>query len=96
MKIGTWLAAMMQPLVAKVLLALGFQVVTLTGVTLAITSLKTIFMGHIASVPVAGFQLALLAGVGTAFGMIFGAITFRLAMFAIQNGTKILGSSAAS
>lgn len=96
MKIGTWLAAMMQPLVAKILLALGLQVVTIGGVAVAITTLKNLFLSHIAQVPQAGFQLALLAGVGTAFGMIFGAITFRIAMWTLQRGTQILGSAAAS
>ena len=93
MKIGMWLAGMVQPLVAKVLLALGFQVVTITGVAIAIDQIKGIFLQHIGEVPAAGFQLALLAGVGPAFGMIFGAITFRLAMWQIQSATKILGAT---
>jgi hypothetical protein len=92
-QLGVWLASMVQPLVGKVLLALGFQVVTLTGVVVAIDQVKGLFLSHIGQVPAAGFQLALLAGVGEAFGMIFGAITFRLAMWQIQNATRILGSS---
>lgn len=93
MKVGTWLAAMMQPLVARVLVALGMQVVTITGMGVAIGTIKNLFLQHIGAVPAAGFQLALLAGVGTAFGMIFGAITFRLALWQIQNATKILGAN---
>lgn len=93
---GTWLAAMMQPLVARVLVALGFQVVTITGMAAAIGQLKALFLSHVASVPAAGFQLALLAGAGTAFGMIFGAITFRLAMWQLQSATRLLGVSSST
>lgn len=88
---GTWLAAMVQPLVARVLVALGFQVVTITGMSAAIGELKTLFFGYWTTLPTAGVQLALLAGVGTAFGMIFGAIAFRLAMWQLQSSTRILG-----
>lgn len=93
MRWGTWLAALMEPLVAKVLVALGMQVVTISGVTLAITAIKNIFLAQMGAVPAAGFQLALLAGVGEGFGMIFGAIAFRLALWQIQNATKILGAN---
>lgn len=89
--LSLWLAAMVQPLVARVLVALGFQVVTITGMAAAIGQLKTLFLGFVGQLPAAGFQLALLAGVGTAFGMIFGAITFRLAMWQLQSATRILG-----
>lgn len=93
MKFGTWLLAMMQPMVAKVLLALGFQVVTITGVVVSVTTLKNLFVSHMGVVPAAGFQLAMLAGCGEGFGMIFGAITFRVALWQIGNATKILGAN---
>lgn len=96
MKLGTWLAAMVQPLVSRVLVALGLQVVTITGMTAVFAAIKALFMQHMGQVPNAGFQLALLAGVGPAFGMIFGAIAFRLALWQIQGATKILGTGGGS
>lgn len=94
--IGFWLAQMMQPLVARVLVALGFQVVTIAGVAASVGQIKSLFLSYVGQLPAAGFQMALLAGVGTAFGMIFGAITFRLALWQLQSATRILGSSTAS
>lgn len=93
MKLGTWLLAMMQPMVAKVLIALGFQVVTITGMVVSINAIKNLFIQHMGQVPAAGFQLGMLAGAGEGFGMIFGAIAFRLALWQIQSATKILGAN---
>lgn len=91
MNIAVFLAAMVRPLVAKVLLALGFQVVTITGMVAAMDTLKSMFLSNVASVPAAALQLALLGGAGEGIGIIFGAIATRLALWQIQNGTKLLG-----
>jgi hypothetical protein len=94
MGIGTWLAAMMTTLTAKVLLALGFQVVTITGVAVAMATLRTMIITNMGAVPAAGFQLALLSGVGTALGIVMGAVAFRLALWQIQSSVRILGVGA--
>jgi hypothetical protein len=91
MKIGLWLAAMAQPLVARILMALGFSVVSVVGVTEVMSQLKSMFITNLMAVPAAGLDLALLAGCGTGLGIIFGAITTKLALWQIQNATKILG-----
>lgn len=91
MGVGTWLAALMQPLAARVLVALGFQVVTIAGTTAAFSQVKQMFVGQMALLPAAGLQLAMLAGAGQAFGIIFGAIAFRIALWQIQNSTRVLG-----
>lgn len=93
MRLGTWLGAMAQPLVARVLIALGFQVVTLTGVSVAVATLRSMFVDSMNSVATAGLNLALLAGVGEAFSLVFGAIAFKVALWQIQSSTKILGSN---
>jgi hypothetical protein len=90
---ATFLAGMAKPLVAKVMIALGFQVVTITGVVVALDTLKGQMLTWVNQVPAAGLQLALLAGSGEALGIIFGAIAFRVTLWQIQNGTKILGGS---
>lgn len=91
MGLGTWLAGLMSTLTARVLLALGFQVVTITGTTAAFAAAKSMFISQLGAVPAAGLQLALLAGAGTAIGIIFGAIAFRIALWQIQNSVRILG-----
>jgi hypothetical protein len=89
--LAVWLAAMVGPLVGKVLLALGFQVVSITGALVVVSTLKAMLVGHLGSVSAAGLQLALLAGTGEAFGIIFGAITARMVLWQITQGKKILG-----
>jgi len=93
MAIGTWLAAMMSPLVARVLMALGFSVVSVVGVSTVLATLKSSFISQALALPAAGLQLGLLAGMGVGFGIIFGAVTTRLALWQIQNATKVLGVS---
>ncbi len=93
MGLGTWLAAMMAPLVARVLMALGFSVVSIVGVTAVLSQLKGMFIAQASALPAAGLQLALLGGFGTAAGIIFGAVTTRMALWQIQNATKVLGVS---
>lgn len=94
MKIGSWLLAMMQPLIGRILTALGFSVVSIIGVTAALDQLKATLMQHLLTVPAAGLQMALLGGAGVALGFIFGAITFRMALWQLNNSMKILGVSA--
>jgi hypothetical protein len=81
----------MAPLAARVLLALGFSVVSVVGVTAALDQLKTLFLSQLQLVAASGLQLALLSGVGVGFGLIFGAIAFRMALWQIANTTRILG-----
>lgn len=91
MKIGSWLLAMMQPLIGRILTALGFSVVSIVGVTTALDQLKATMLAQLQLVPAAGLQLALLAGAGVAFGFILGAIAFRLALWQLNNSMRILG-----
>jgi Protein of unknown function (DUF2523) len=91
MKLAAFLLGLVQPMLGRILVALGFQVVTIVGFEAGIGAVKNIFLAQMMAVPTAGFQLAMLAGCGIGFGMIFGAITFRLALWAIQNTTRILG-----
>ena len=91
MGLGTWLAAMMAPLVARVLMALGFSVVSVVGVTTVLSQLKALAVSQAMGLPAAALQLALLSGFGVALGIIFGAVTTRIALWQIQNATKILG-----
>ena len=92
MGLGTFLAAMMAPLVARVLMALGFSVVTVVGVSTVLAQLKAMMLAQVMAVPAAGLDLALLAGVGVGGGIIFGAITTKMALYAIANTSRILGT----
>lgn len=91
MPLGAWLMAMMAPLTARILLTLGFSVVTITGLDAIISTLKDQFVAAVGQVPADGLNLALLAGAGEAMGIIFGAIATRLVLWKISNATRILG-----
>jgi hypothetical protein len=88
---GAWLLTMVQPILGKILVALGFQVVTITGVTVAIDQVKGLWLQHMHAVPQAGLQIATLAGIDVCMGMIFGAITFRITLWQIQQSIRVLG-----
>jgi len=96
MKLGTWLLAMMQPLVAKVLVSLGFSVVTITGLTAIANNLKSQAVAGLQLVSPATLELFLLTGGAQALGIIFGACTTKLLLWQLQSATKILGSNPAA
>lgn len=91
MKLGTWLIGLVPSLLAKILLSLGFAVVTITGVQVALQQLKDTFIGQINSLPADALQLFLLGGGGVGLGIIFGAAATCIAIWGIQSATKILG-----
>lgn len=91
MKFGTWLLAMMQPLIAKIMVTMGLSLVSIVGLQAALSGLKSQFQSSINSMPADMVQLFLVGGGGVALGIVFGAMTTRLLMWQIQSATKILG-----
>lgn len=93
MRIGTWLLALMEPLIGRILASLGFSVVTITGFELAVQQVKDLVTSGVNSLPADMLNLFLYAGGGVGLGMIFGAITTKLLLWQIQNATRILGAN---
>jgi Protein of unknown function (DUF2523) len=91
MKLGTWFLSLVQPLIARLLLSLGFSVVTITGMQLTINALKDQWVSSVNQMPADILNVFLLAGGGIAAGLILGAITTRILIWQIMNATKILG-----
>ena len=91
MGLGTFLMAMVQPLIGRVLASLGFSVVTITGMSVVITQVRDMFISEVNSLPADMLNLFLFAGGGVGFGMIMGAITTRLVIWQIMNSTRVLG-----
>lgn len=85
------LASLAGPIVARVLMALGFSVVTVTGVDIAIGAVKDEILANLAEAPIAALQLAGLSGCWSALGMIFGAMTFAVTFWSLTQATKIIG-----
>ncbi len=93
MKIGTWLLGMAQPLLAKVLLSLGFSVVSIAGLDIIIGQIRSQFDVSLNSLPVDMLNVFLLAGGGQGLGIIMGAISTKLMLWQITSSTKLLGSN---
>lgn len=91
MGFGTFLLAMCRPLLGRILVSLGFSVVTITGMTAVVTQVRDMFISQVNTMPADVLNLFLYAGGGIGFGMIMGAITTRLTLWTIMNGTKLLG-----
>ena len=94
MKIGTWLLSLARPFLAKILLSLGFSVVTIVGMEAIFSQIRTQLMAGLGGLSADMFNVFLLAGGGQALGIITGALTTRLLLWKIQNATKILGKGA--
>ena len=94
MPLAAFLLSLVGSVVGKVLLALGFSVVTMVGFELAIDGLKGQMINGMHSLPVDVLNLFLLAGGGIAVNIILGAITFRVTIWSITKATRVLGVSA--
>ena len=83
----------MQPFIAKILLALGFSVVTITGFEAAIDQVKQQLVGSINALPVDLLNVFLLAGGGKGVGIILAAVAVKVLLWQISSATKILGAN---
>ena len=93
MPLAAFLISMVTPLVGRILLSLGFSVVTVTGMTLVITTVRDQFLTLANQMPADMLNVFLLAGGGVGFGMLMGAVTTRVVIRQIQNSTKFLGAN---
>lgn len=83
------LASLAAPITARVLIALGFSVVTVTGVTVAWTAILDQLQANIASMPSAISQLAGLAGLWLAMAPILGAMAFIVTLWGLTAAVRI-------
>lgn len=87
------LATLAGPIVARVLIALGMSVVTIGGVTVALANVKQSIVANLSAGPVAALQLAGLMGCWQGLGLIFGAMTFSVAFWALTQSTQIIAKA---
>lgn len=91
MKIGTWLLSLASPFLSKILIALGFSVVTITGFEAALDQVKSQLVGSVNSLPGDLLNVFLLAGGGKGIGIILAAVAVKILLWQITSATKILG-----
>lgn len=85
------LAALATPILARVLIAMGMSVVTITGVTIVLSQLKGMILSSLGTASLAGLQLIGLGGGWEALGIMFGAVTFAGSYWSLTQATKVLG-----
>lgn len=83
------IAGLAGPMVARVLLALGFSVVTLTAASAGVGQVKDLLMANLGAAPVAGLKIAGLAGVWVGLGYVLGAVSFTLALWGLTKAVRI-------
>lgn len=84
------IAGLARPILARVLLALGLSVVTLGGAAAVVSQLKTLVLSSVGYGGLtAAIQIAGLADVWVALGMVFGAATFTVTLFGLTKAVKI-------
>ena len=86
------LATLAQPILARVLLALGFSVVTLIGVSSSVSVIIAKLMERLHQIPSEPLQLAGLAGVWDALAIMLASVSFSLAYWAATRAVKIAGA----
>ncbi len=90
MKLGVFLLSLVEPIIGRVLVALGFSVVSIVGVDAAINQVKFLVISNIGGMG-AIMDFAMYIWIGKGLGIIFGAIATKLMLWQIQNATKIIG-----
>lgn len=86
------LMAMVSPLVARVFLALGLSMVSFVGMDLLMNQVIAHAQNAWGGLPAGILQLAGLAGIGQALGIIMGAVLTRVMIWQLSRSTRILSS----
>lgn len=94
MKVGTWILSLVRPILGKILMSLGFSVVSIVGMEAILSQIRSQLVAGLGGMSADMFNVFLLAGGGQALGIITGALTTKLMLWQVQNATKILGKGA--
>lgn len=87
--LATWIGRY----IGQALIALGFSVITTVGLDLAIDQLKAQLQQAAGSLGSDALSLFLIAGGGSAIGIVLGAINLRIALWVGTKATRIVGTS---
>lgn len=93
MGVGAFLLALVQPIIARILVALGMSVVTFTGMGLLMEQVTQAVQGAWGGLPSAILGLAGLAGIGQGLSIVFGAIATRVLIWQLTKSTRMLMSN---
>lgn len=85
------IAALAVPMTARILIALGFSIVTIGGVTVAWGTVRDAIISNLGAQAGAYVQIAGLGGVWTALGAVLGGMSFAVSMWALTKSVQVLG-----
>jgi hypothetical protein len=74
--LAAFIVGLVGPLLTRILLSLGLSLVTVTGLTVAATALKSSITGYVNTLPLVVIQLGGLLGIWQSIGLMFGFVTF--------------------
>lgn len=86
--LGSFLAKVVGPILARVLAALGLSVVTYQGVDLAISALKSQIQNYFGQIPADILNFIGLSGVDVFISLVFSAYAASFALNRIGDGLK--------
>lgn len=85
---AAWLMALAVPLAVRVVVGLGFSVVTFTGVTELVAQLVALAQANWSALPATILQLAALSGIPESLGITMAAFSANAAMWVIVHATR--------
>lgn len=93
MKLGTFLMALVEPMIGRILVTLGLSIVTITGFQQVVGILQDQLVSRVNALPSTTLQVFLIGGGGVGISMIVAAIAVRVMMWQVMNAKKILGAN---
>lgn len=93
MGVGAFLLALVQPIIARILVALGMSIVTFTGMAVLMEQVTQAVQTAWGGLPAAILGLAGLAGLGEGLSIVFGAIATRVLIWQLTKSTRMLMSN---
>lgn len=82
---GLYLASVSAPIAQRVLVGLGFGVVTYVGLDVVMTQIKDGVLANLGLIPADSYALLSLCGFPTAVGIVLGALTCRFSMIQLKS-----------
>jgi len=93
MPLATFLLSVIGPLALRVLTVLGLGTMTFTGVTAALQGLIDLSVSNWGGISADVLQLVSIAGIPQALGIVVGAMTSRVGLWAAMSATKFVVGS---
>jgi Protein of unknown function (DUF2523) len=93
MPLAAFFLSLVQPIISRIMVALGLSVVTFTGMSLVMEQMTNVVGNAWGALPGAIFGLAQLAGLGEGLSIVFGAIATRVLIWQLTRSTRMIMSN---